>query len=197
MRHASGTPTGHEWRCVGKEYPSVGYNQGPRALHTLLTLATEACIPNADTDAIGDDMALDKDTAGQLAAVHVALPNLDPKDVSNPKAPIQHLNRRDRAGFMPYSAEDETYHGDGAWPRRWRKGRTDRGNKEAETLDSEDLLTNIPRRSMNQVPLWHLQSSSEAPALSHSGGIQCLEPTATCLKLSPRLYRRGAWSQLH
>jgi len=85
-------------------------------------------------------MALDKDTAGQLAAVHVALPNLDPKDVSNPKAPIQHLNRRDRAGFMPYSAEDETYHGDGAWPRRWRKGRTDRGNKhkEAETLDSED-----------------------------------------------------------
>ena len=29
-----GTPTSHEWRCVGKEYPSVGYNQGPRALHT-------------------------------------------------------------------------------------------------------------------------------------------------------------------
>jgi hypothetical protein len=26
----------------------------------------------------------------------------------------------------------------GAWPRRWRKGRMDRGNKEAETLDSED-----------------------------------------------------------
>ena len=34
-----GTPTGHEWRCVGREYPSVGYNQGPRALYTLLTLA--------------------------------------------------------------------------------------------------------------------------------------------------------------
>ena len=117
---------------------------------------TKACIPNADTDAIGDDMALDKDTAGQLTAVHVALPNLDPKDVSNPKAPIQHLNRRDRDGFMPYTAEDGTYHGDGAW--RWRKGRTDRGNKEAETLDSEDLLTNIPRRSMNRVLLLHHQS---------------------------------------
>ena len=97
---------------------------------------TKACIPNADTDAIGDDMALDKDTAGQLTAVHVALPNLDPKDVSNPKAPIQHLNRRDRDGFMPYTAEDGTYHGDGAW--RWRKGRTDRGSSEAEALESED-----------------------------------------------------------
>ena len=50
---------------------------------------TKAYIPNADTDAIGDDMALDKNAAGQLAAVHMALPNLDPKDVSNPKAPIR------------------------------------------------------------------------------------------------------------
>ena len=81
-------------------------------------------------------MALDKDTAGQLAAVHVALPNLDPKDVSNPKAPIQHLNRRDRAGWMTCSAEDATCHGHGAW--RWRQGRTERGGTAAETFDSED-----------------------------------------------------------
>ena len=37
---------------------------------------------------------------------------------------------------MPYTAEDGTYHGDGAW--RWRKGRTDRGSSEAEALESED-----------------------------------------------------------
>jgi len=26
---------------VGKEYPSAGYNQGPRALHTLFTSAVQ------------------------------------------------------------------------------------------------------------------------------------------------------------
>jgi len=35
---------------------------------------TKAYIPNADTDSIGDDMAMDKNAAGQLAAVHMALP---------------------------------------------------------------------------------------------------------------------------
>ena len=62
-------------------------------------------------------MALDKDTAGQLAAVHVALPNLDPKDVSNPKAPIQHLNRRDRDGFMPPHPLSVTVAGYSVWNR--------------------------------------------------------------------------------
>ena len=237
---------------------------------------TKAYIPNADTDSIGDDMAMDKNAAGQLAAVHMALPNLDPKDVSNPishlpgkppgsstprfgnlkqassrppggffdakassetlrkrngsfpsvksdfpsqsargdvarrmrclppgdagvlqevlcelghacrarpggggsaehrgaaaegdsfrdPAPIQHLNRRDRAGLMTCSAEDETCHGDGVW--RWRKGGRS-GAAQKLKHSTVRILTDISRRSMNAI-LLHPQSCSAAPALSH------------------------------
>ena len=137
-------------------------------------------------------MALDKNAAGQLAAVHMALPNLDPKDVSNPKAPIQHLNRRDRAGLMTCSAEDETCHGDGVW--RWSQGRTERGSAEAETFDSEDTdgyITPVHERNTIAPPKLLRRTRSE------SRHIQIGKPTATCLKLLPHPYRRGIWSQLH
>ena len=70
-----------------------------------------------------DDAAETADGGQQSVDTRTTLPALDPDHTSNPEAPVQHLNRLNRASHMANLGTGMKWHGDGDW--RWCDGRAE------------------------------------------------------------------------
>ena len=120
-----------QWDTLGVQHLSYhstvevgGYFFQPRSISHNGFIAAADWSRRIHEAAENDDNTEETADAGEQSVdTRTTLPALDPDHVSNPEAPVQHLNRLSRASHMTNLGTGLKWHGDGDW--RWCDGRVE------------------------------------------------------------------------